>query len=130
MRWIIVPLVLAMTPAAAQDVEFGEQLYTAFCVSCHGAEGRGDGAFTDVLEVPPADLSVLSADNGGVFPTARVARQIDGRDPALAHGGVMPLFGQYFGMEDVAIPSEAGQPILTTWPLASLVLYLESLQVE
>jgi hypothetical protein len=78
--------------------------------------------------VAPSDLTTLSASNGDVFPTLRVVRQIDGRDPELAHGGVMPLFGQYFDAQDIAIPSQDGQPILTSQPIADLVAYLDELQ--
>lgn len=115
-------------PAAAQDAAMGEQVFLGYCAVCHGPEARGDGIMAEVMTVKPADLTQLSASNGGVFPTFRVVRQIDGRDPLLAHGGEMPLFGELFDMPDTAIASESGQPILTASPIADVVTYLQGIQ--
>jgi hypothetical protein len=52
------------------------------------AGGRADGRGADAAA---PDLTALNA--AGEFPVLRVARQIDGRDRLLAHGGEMPLFG-------------------------------------
>ncbi len=89
-------------PAAAQDAEFGGLLFESFCSSCHGEDGKGQGQLAAFLAIHPPDLTQLAAGNGGVFPVSRVVRQIDGRDPELAHGGVMPLFGEYFDLSDTA----------------------------
>lgn len=115
-------------PAPAQDAEFGGQLFTSFCSACHGEDAKGAGPLAAILAIRPPDLTQLAAGNGGVFPTARVTRQIDGRDPDLRHGGVMPLYGEYFDMPDTSIPSESGQPILTAGPIADMVIWLQSVQ--
>jgi mono/diheme cytochrome c family protein len=123
-------------PAAAQeadalkpgDAERGASLYVSYCSACHGPEGRGDGPMAAILTVLPTDLTGLRAGNGGVFPVLRAVSVIDGRDPLLAHGGVMPIFGDFFEGQDVAIPSEAGQPIMTSQPLADIVAWLETVQ--
>ena len=127
-RWLILALTLAGGPAAAQDAVAGADLYVRYCAACHGMEARGDGEMAAILTILPADLTQISASNGGVFPIARVAQQIDGRDPMLAHGGVMPLFGEFFEGQDTAIRSEAGQPILTSRPMADLIAFLEAIQ--
>jgi mono/diheme cytochrome c family protein len=115
-------------PGRAQDAEFGGQLFASFCAACHGTDARGGGELSAILALHPPDLTQLAAANGGVFPTARVARQIDGRDPELVHGGVMPLFGTYFDFPDAAIAAEDGQPILTAAPIADLVAWLQAAQ--
>lgn len=115
-------------PAAAQDAEFGGLLFESFCSSCHGEDGKGQGQLAAFLAIHPPDLTQLAAGNGGVFPVSRVVRQIDGRDPELAHGGVMPLFGEYFDLSDTAVASETGQPILTAGPIADMVVWLQSVQ--
>lgn len=133
-------LTLAALPAPAQevvatggpDLEAGRDTYLGYCASCHGMDGRGDGPMAPVLTVLPSDLTTLSALNGGLFPWLRTARQIDGRDPFLAHGGVMPLYGDFF-TGDPAEPQTAirlpdGQPMVTTRTIADLLVYLESLQ--
>lgn len=111
----------------AQDVEEGGELFMHYCATCHGIEASGHGPMAGVLVIQPTDLTAL-ADEGGVFPTARVVARIDGRDPLVSHGSPMPLFGPYFEGQDTAIKTPAGQPILTSQPIADLVAYLMTLQ--
>lgn len=115
-------------PVAAQDAASGAVLYADFCAVCHGAGAEGDGPMAEVLTVPPPDLTALEAD--GAFPVVRVARQIDGRDPLLAHGGPMPLYGSWFEGRgpDVAVQGPAGQPVMLSQPIADLIAYLMEVQ--
>jgi hypothetical protein len=110
------------------DVAAGADHYALFCASCHGGGGRGDGPTAEVLTLQPTDLTRLAAENDGSFPTATVVRQIDGRDPVLGHGRPMPLYGPFFAGEDVAIKTPAGQPVLTSRPVADLVAWLQTIQ--
>ncbi|MEL6645526.1 MAG: c-type cytochrome [Pseudomonadota bacterium] len=111
---VLALMVLATAPNAEEvvgapgDVVEGGGIFAAYCATCHGDGARGDGRMGAVLTILPPDLTSLAAGNGGVFPVSQVVRQIDGRDPLLAHGGVMPLFGDFFEGEDVAIASETG----------------------
>lgn len=126
----MVAALLAAAPAwaAEPDADAGAFYFERLCVACHGQDARGDGLMQSALTVPAPDLTRLAADNGGVFPTFRVIRQIDGRDPLLAHGGEMPLFGELFAYPDAVVASEAGQPIMTAQPIADIAAYLASLQ--
>ena len=82
-----------------------------------------------VLLVQPADLTTLIARHGGVFPLERVVARIDGRDPLVAHGSDMPIYGAFYEVgPDVALRTEAGQPILTSQPIADLVAWLRTIQ--
>lgn len=123
-------LALAAGGAVAQDVDEGALLYQAYCAACHGASGQGDGRMAELLTISPSILTQLSAQNGGEFPTLPVVRQIDGRDPILAHGGDMPLFGRWFEGQgpDVALATETGQPVMVARPIADLVAYLLEIQ--
>jgi len=125
--WVTAALLCA-APAAAQDAERGAALYADFCAVCHGEQARGDGPMAEALTLAPPDLTGL--EEGGTFPTLRVVRQIDGRDPTLAHGGEMPLFGAWFQGDgaDIALPGPGGQPILMSRPIADLVTYLMEIQ--
>ncbi|WP_101067353.1 c-type cytochrome [Roseovarius salinarum] len=114
--------------AAAQDATEGQALYEEFCAACHGIEGTGEGPMSAVLMVSPTDLTALSAQNGGEFPLSRVVRRIDGRDPLVAHGSPMPVYGDFFEGEDTSLKTASGQPIMTSVPVADLVAYLETLQ--
>ncbi len=122
--------VLVFVPAwsAAQDANNGGDLYFQYCVGCHGMEARGDGTVADVLKVKPADLTGLSARNDGVFPTILVAYRIDGRDPVIAHGGAMPIYGEFLGEPLVATKAPSGQPLLIGQEIADLIAYLETIQ--
>ncbi|MBF9032172.1 c-type cytochrome [Rhodobacterales bacterium HKCCE3408] len=128
----IVTLALAAClalPAAAQDAGEGRELFQTYCTACHGIGGRGDGRMAPILTVLPPDLTGLAARNGGDFPVFAVARQIDGRDPMLAHGGDMPIFGRWFeGEATVAMQAPSGQPILLSRPIADVIAYLEGIQ--
>lgn len=115
-------------PAAAQDETAGAALYAGHCAYCHGATGAGDGPQASVLNPQPKDLTRLAAENGGTFPTLRVVRRIDGRDPLVAHGSPMPVFGEFFEGEGAAVKTGAGQPILTSRPVADLVAWLATIQ--
>ena len=131
---------LLAAPVAAQengvegdlpDIDAGRETYVQYCASCHGMEGRGNGTMATILTIMPTDLTYLSEMNGGEFPWARTARQIDGRDPFLAHGGIMPIFGPFFEGEPQAfgaIKTPGGQPIVTTRAVVNLLAYLESIQ--
>ena len=85
----------------------------------------------EILAIPTPDLTRLAAENNGVFPLEAIARQIDGRDALLAHGGEMPIFGPFLDTDQaVAFRLPSGQAMLTSQPLADVVVYLESLQKE
>jgi len=112
----------------AGDAAAGADHYALFCATCHGGGGRGDGPTAELLTLQPTDLTGLAARNGGTFPTGTVVRQIDGRDPVRGHGRPMPLYGPFFEGEDVAIKTPAGQPVLTSRPVADLVAWLQTIQ--
>jgi mono/diheme cytochrome c family protein len=127
---VVGTVAMAGSAVSAQDAESGAALYREHCAVCHGIEATGDGPMAGVLMIKPADLTVLSTDNGGVFPTERAAMRIDGRDPLVSHGSPMPVYGHFFEGEDIAIKAPNGQPILTSEPIADLLAYLQTRQVN
>jgi mono/diheme cytochrome c family protein len=75
----------------------GKEMYLAYCATCHGKEGKGDGPVASALKVPPADLTTLSKRNNGKFPSLDVANTISGRSGPPAHGTKeMPVWGPVF----------------------------------
>jgi mono/diheme cytochrome c family protein len=76
----------------------GENLYNAYCASCHGADAKGDGPMAAWLKVPPADLTRIAARNGGRFPLERVDRIISGQEALPSGHGTraMPVWGPVF----------------------------------
>jgi mono/diheme cytochrome c family protein len=43
-------------PVNANTIALGQKLYVANCLTCHGAQGKGDGPGGAALEKKPADL--------------------------------------------------------------------------
>jgi mono/diheme cytochrome c family protein len=119
---------VAATAAAAEDFSAGKLEYDAACAACHGAGGKGDGAFAELLTVKVPDITTLSARNEGKFPTLAVMQIIDGRTGVRGHGGPMPIWGDSFraSIGDQAGPYGAEQ--LVRARVLELVLYIQSLQ--
>ena len=131
MRTIPFLLMTALAaPVAAQDAAQGEALYSFYCATCHGNDATGNGPMSPSLVVAPVDLTALAAGNGGVFPVERVIMRIDGRDPLVSHGSMMPVYGDFFEGNEAFAQSETGQPVLTSQPIVDLLAYLQSLQQE
>jgi mono/diheme cytochrome c family protein len=87
----------AVEPPLIESVR-GDNLYKAYCSSCHGDDAKGNGPMAIWLKVHPADLTRIAARNGGKFPLERVDRIISG-DEALpsGHGARgMPVWGPVF----------------------------------
>lgn len=72
-------------------------MFNTYCAVCHGKEGQGNGPAAAALAKVPADLTRISARNGGTFPDVRVRRYIEGLDEVAAHGTRdMPMWGGLF----------------------------------
>ena len=76
----------------------GPALSKAYCASCHGADGKGDGPMAKSLKVKPANLTRIAARNGGTSPLMRIERIISGEwQLPNGHGtGEMPVWGPIF----------------------------------
>ena len=129
----VILAVLIAGGAAAQepDRQDGEDIFRFYCWQCHGRDAAGNGPMAEMLAIETPDLTRLSARNGGAFPLELVATQIDGRSEVLAHGGTMPLFGAALEADQsIALKTASGQPLMAPVPLANLIAYLQSIQVE
>ena len=105
---VLVGLVLAAGSAAAQTrIETApikptspadpKQMFSTYCAVCHGTDAKGNGPAAAALKKAPADLTRISARNGGKFPDVRVRRFIEGVDEIPAHGTrAMPMWGELF----------------------------------
>ena len=75
----------------------GKTMYQSYCAVCHGKLAKGDGPAASALTKRPADLTQVSARNGGTFPEVRVRRYIEGLDEVPSHGTRdMPMWGDVF----------------------------------
>ncbi len=113
-------------PAKRTSAGSGEEMYKEYCASCHGLSGKGDGPAAPAMKTPPADLTELSARNGGQFPDAKVAQAIKAGPQIPAHGSAeMPVWGPIFSaMRTTASDAEVQ---LRVYNLAE---YLKTLQAK
>lgn len=95
-------------------------MFNSYCAVCHGKEGKGNGPAASALTKVPADLTQISARNGGKFPDVRVQRYIEGADAVTAHGTRdMPMWGDLFR----SLSQDSAQ-----MRIAGLTEYIKSLQ--
>lgn len=112
-------------PVPPTSAASGKQMFEAYCASCHGATGKGDGPAAGALKSLPADLTMLSEKSGGKFPTDRVYSILRGQATVEAHGNRdMPVWGPVFWHMSQGRESEVQQRI------ANLAHYIESLQAK
>jgi mono/diheme cytochrome c family protein len=80
----------------------GPALFKSYCAVCHGADAKGGGPMAKSLKVSPADLTHISARNGGTFPMARLRKVISGEEAVSAGHGTreMPVWGPIFSVVD------------------------------
>ena len=112
-------------PAAYTDPTSGKTMYEAYCASCHGADGKGDGPAAPALKMPVTNLTTLAVKNGGAFPAAHVAAILQGDGSTPAHGSKeMPVWGPIF--HTMGGHSQAQVQLR----IRNLTQYLESIQVK
>jgi mono/diheme cytochrome c family protein len=103
----------------------GKQMYSSYCASCHGLNGRGNGPIAASLKTPPADLTVLSKNNGGKFPSAHITTVLQYGVQIPSHGTAeMPVWGPVLGKMDQADPQER------LLRISNLSQYLETIQAK
>jgi mono/diheme cytochrome c family protein len=119
MRLALMILPLALVACVERDeVPTGRKDFATFCAACHGTGGKGDGPAAAGLDRKPADLTALSARNGGIFPGTRVMAKIWGYT-GVAPGrqdsaSPMPEFGPL--LQGDLVPHDGGDGIATPTP--------------
>jgi mono/diheme cytochrome c family protein len=81
----------ASSGGAQQDPAEGKKLYTSYCASCHGDNGKGDGVAAGSLPVKPKDHT-----NGAVmnqFTDQSLAEVISKGGGAVGKSTFMPAWG-------------------------------------
>lgn len=100
-----------------------KQMYDNYCASCHGSDARGSGPVASELKSTPPDLTVLSRQHDGKFPSAHIAAVLRFGVDVPAHGSAaMPVWGRVLAGMDPR-PSQ-----ITDLRIANLSHYLESIQ--
>lgn len=105
----------------------GKQMYVSYCAPCHGVDGKGHGSVAPALKMQPADLSVLTNNNGGKFPEQHLVAVLQFGTRNSAHGTAeMPVWGPVLGKMD---PSNS-QSEMKSLRISNLTRYLESIQAK
>lgn len=115
--------VVKHVPIKPTSAASGEEMYNTYCAVCHGKDGKGKGPAADAMKVPPPDLTILSKNNNGSYPSLKVSAIIRGEQALPAHGSKdMPVWGNLFWKMSQGHESEVQQRI------ANLNKYVEGMQ--
>ena len=114
------------TSPAAEDA--GKKDFIENCAPCHGIDGKGHGAALYITpNAKPPDLTVLSKNNGGRFPTKRVYKSIDGRNGIPSHQRFdMPFWGTTFQPEGKEFTPASDAAVKAR--IMTIVAYIKRLQ--
>jgi len=121
--------IIKKVPMKHTAADSGEEMYNEYCAVCHGMQGKGDGPAVSELKVPPPDLTLLTRDNEGKYPSERVAAvlRFGTEKPAPAHGTVdMPVWGQLLATS----PVHGTNPAMVQLRIRNLTHYIETLQAK
>jgi mono/diheme cytochrome c family protein len=112
-------------PVKQTSAASGKEMYNMYCAVCHGTTGKGGGPAADALKTGPTDLTALTKNEGGKFPSAHVASAIRGDITVPAHGSKdMPIWGNLFWHMSQGHEGEVQLRV------ANLTNYIESLQAK
>lgn len=126
---IIAAAAVAGPAALAEEELIGSDEYRVSCAACHGVGGRGDGPMAQYLNVPPSDLTTLSAKNEGKFPLLEVFQLIDGRAITGVHGTrAMPIWGDRYKAEMEDMYGPYGSETAVRGRILQLIYYIQQIQ--
>ncbi|MEX0312008.1 MAG: cytochrome c [Tateyamaria sp.] len=109
------------------SIERGKMLFAQKCAVCHGTDATGAGAASLGLGGPPPDLTTLSAQNRGVFPSDFVMSVIDGFNRRDHPSSAMPEFGND-DLGPLVQVEDGGASTPIPADLVALAAYIESIQ--
>ena len=110
--------VLPTSPASGKD------MFRAYCASCHGPDGKGNGPAAPALKKPPTDLTTLAKNGGGKFPAMQVMASIKNGAQAGHGSKEMPVWGPILSSVSGDDPGVVNQRV------ANLVGYIQSIQAK
>jgi mono/diheme cytochrome c family protein len=117
---------LACTPPSPPQT--GASDFADLCAPCHGTGGEGNGPMAADLTKKPADLTGLSARNGGTFPMVRVMNKIWGYSRGADVPSMMPKFAPLLESDTVLVDMGDGVQTPTPQRLIDLADYLATIQ--
>jgi mono/diheme cytochrome c family protein len=110
-------------PVEPTPMASGQQMFKAYCATCHGARGTGDGPVAAALKKAPTDLTQLARKHDGKFPRAYVAGLLKDVNE-VAHGSNdMPVWGPLLS----SVSYNSSEMELRIY---NIVAYIESIQAK
>lgn len=101
----------------------GRQLFTQYCASCHGVDGKGGGPVAISLKTLVPDLTVIER-REGKFPQQRIQSIIHGETNFAAHGSrEMPVWG-------FVLREKGSSQSAVTLDVAAMANYIRDIQVK
>jgi mono/diheme cytochrome c family protein len=111
-------------PVEKTSANDGKQMFTSYCASCHGIDGKGHGPAAAALKTQPTDLTAISKNNHGKFPDTHVVTVLRFGTETPAHGSAqMPVWGPILGKMNQTNAQDKELRI------SNLSRYLESIQM-
>ena len=112
-------------------ISYGAKTYYRFCSVCHGEDAKGNGPFSENINVNPPDLTMLSHNNEFSFPWVQLYEVIDGKSDIKAHGSKeMPIWGELFDLNRWSSSNIENANTIVHGRIFELLMYLNSIQVE
>ena len=74
---LLMGFVIQLTWAVSGDPVQGKAIFDKQCITCHGAQGKGDGPASKMMMPPPADLTspkIKSKPDGDLLQTIQNGR--------------------------------------------------------
>ena len=119
--------IIKKTPATYTSPASGEEMYAAYCASCHGRDLKGNGPAALAMKTPPTDLTMLAVRNANEFPGLKVTGILRGQVELPSHGSKdMPVWGPI--LQSVCGGSRPGPEL--TLRIHNLTDYIKSFQVH
>ena len=114
-------------PVSRTSATNGKQMYVNYCAPCHGVDGRGQGPVAAALKKQPADLALMSKNNGGKFPSTHIMSVLEFGAVNPSHGSAeMPVWGPMLGNMDTT----GAEPNVRALRISNLSRYLQTLQAK
>lgn len=118
-------LQVKQVPVQRTSPTSGKQMFTQYCGSCHGVEGRGDGPAAPALKEKPVDLTLLAKGNGGKFPEDHIVSVLRFGSEMPVHGSKdMPVWGP------VLRSLNHGSEVEEQQRISNITRYMKTLQAQ